>query len=170
MDTIDIFEFSLHRKSLDGELQLKDLPGLEKMLCGPAKCCQAHFHACGVAGDKGLPGVELTIAARLVTECVRCGEPAEFLIEKTVPFLFAQTEAQANAMPLDEDGRWEIVVGSKRFDLAHWIEEELILSLPMFPKHDNCAMFHSPKLAQEEKAIKANQTKPFASLGKLLGR
>lgn len=168
MDTIDIFDFSRHRKSLDGDLLLEDLPGLEKMLSGPAKFCQAHFHAHGVAGDKGLPGVELTIAARLVTECVRCGEPAEFVIEKTVPFLFAQTEAQANAMPLDEDGDWEIVVGSKRFDLAHWVEEELILSLPMFPKHENCEMFHSQQLAHEEKVIRANQPKPFADLGKLL--
>lgn len=168
MDTIDIFEFSRRHQTLEGDLDLKDLPGLEKMLSGPARLCQAHFHAHGIAGDKGLPGAELTIEARLVTECVRCGEPAEFRVTKTIPFLFAQTEAQANAMPIDEDGDWEIVVGSKRFDPAHWVEEELILSLPMFPKHEDCEMFHSKKLAQEEKEIQKNQTKPFAGLQELL--
>ena len=74
--------------------------------------------------------MELTVDATLTTSCVYCAEPCRLRIEKTVPFLLTQTEDEADSLPIEEDGEFDVIVGSTHFDLAHLVEEELLLSLP----------------------------------------
>ena len=51
------------------------------------------------------------------------------------------TEEEADEFPLDDD-EVEVIVGSRQFDLVDLIEEELLLSLPLVPKHDVCPEVH----------------------------
>jgi len=51
------------------------------------------------------------------------------------------TEEEADEYPLDDD-EVEVIVGSRQFDLVDLIEEELLLSLPLVPKHDVCPEVH----------------------------
>ena len=77
------------------------------------------------------------------------------------------TESQANRLPIDEDEDWEIVVGSDRMNVAHWVQEEAILSLPNFPRHENC----EPPADIKEQEIEPDEIKkpnPFANLKDLM--
>ncbi len=53
----------------------------------------------------------------------------------TRPTGSSATEEEADEFPLDED-EVEVIVGSRQFDLVDLIEEELLLFLPLVPKHD----------------------------------
>ena len=69
-------------------------------------------------------------------------------------------------MPIEEDEEFEIVVGSRKFDLVHWIEEELILSLPAFAQHDDCKPDAERLHTQETEETQAKPN-PFACLASL---
>ena len=164
--SVDIFDFSRTRSSLEGDLDASDLAEAFSLLEGPAADIRVHYSARGTTGRDGLPGAELTLSARAVTACVRCGEPVEIVIDKTVPFLFTRTEQEADKMPVDEDGEFEIVVGSTKFNVAAWVQEEVILSLPAFAQHDDCTPDVS-RLQTQETAETLAKPNPFAVLAGL---
>jgi len=81
---------------------------------------------------------------------------------------------EADEFPLDDD-EVEVIVGSRQFDLVDLIEEELLLSLPLVPKHNVCPEIHEsllPGAADDEPdeggAQEADEKpNPFAVLEKL---
>ena len=166
MQYTDIFELSRARGVIEGDFTESDLPGLASLLDADCGRLQVHWQASGTAGRDDLPGADLALKAEIVTRCVRCGEPVTIVVEKTVPFLFVKNEKQADAIPIEDDGDYEIVVGSRKFDLAAWVEEELILSLPAFAQHDDCSPdeehMHTEELPQAQE-----RTNPFAVLATL---
>lgn len=162
----DIFELSRARATLTGEFDDNDLPQLRSLLTGDEARVRVSFHAQGTAGRDDLPGADLELDAHIVTACVRCGKPVHVHIEKTVPFLFAHSERQANEMPIEDDEQYEIVVGSRKFDVVHWVEEELILSLPTFAEHDDCEP-DPEQLHTEESPETLAKPNPFACLAAL---
>jgi uncharacterized protein len=168
MTTIDIFELSRARKTISGDLELGDFPELASLLEGESRDARIHYEATGTAGRDGKPGADLTLKGVMRTRCVLCGEPCDVEIDKTVPFLFTRTEAEADAMDIADDGEYEIVVGSKKFDVNFWVEEELMLSLPAFPQHDDCEPDRSKLTTRESAGEKqAQRENPFAVLASL---
>ena len=163
---IDIFELARLRRKASGEVTLEAMPELEKALEGEAKVCECTWEAEGLGEVKGRPAAQLTVRAHLVTQCVRCGQPCAVDIETTVPFVFTKTEAEADAMPIEEDDGYDVVVGSRRFDTTAWVEEELILSLPAFPQHEECEPDRS-RLETEETEETLQKPNPFAVLAGL---
>lgn len=166
MQYIDVFELSRTRRSIDGELTLNDMPELGALLEGQSVSAHVRYQALGTAGHRDLPGADLTIEAVITTQCVRCGTPVEVRIEKTVPFLFVKSEKEADEMPIEKDDGFEIVVGSRRFALADWVQEEVILSLPAFPQHEDCEPDRE-KLQTEETPETLERPNPFAVLASL---
>ena len=167
--TVDIFELSRTRRTIAGEATLTDMPQLESGLDGETREASVHWKAVGEAGVRGLAAARLFIKAVLVTQCVRCGKACEIEIEKELPFLFTKTEAEADALPIEEDGDYDIVVGSTHFDPVDWVEEELILSLPAFPQHLACEPDRE-KLQTKETGETQQKTNPFAVLASLKKR
>ena len=79
-----------------------------------------------------------------------------------------KSEAEANRLPVDEDEEWEVVVGSEHLKVADWVQEEVILSLPTFPKHEDCEAPYSEHLQADGQEAKEEKPKPFANLRELL--
>jgi uncharacterized protein len=52
-------------------------------------------------------------------------------------FFFVQTEAELARIPVDDTDD-EPLLGSRRFDLDELVEDELILALPISPRHADC--------------------------------
>ncbi len=62
-------------------------------------------------------------------------------------------------MPIEDD-EIDAVVGSRNMSIHDWVEDEAILSLPLVPRHDECA---APLGADEiDNAVPASN--PFAVL------
>ncbi len=161
---VDIFNVSRHQQTLTGTIAVAKMPELCKFLANDRGEFEVTIQ--GTKGAKGLPGAVLTITGKVEVPCTHCNGPIEVEIAREVPFLFVKSEAEANRMPLDEDDDMEIVVGSEQMNVAEWVQEEVILSLPTFPKHEGCDM---PEVEdEEEEIVEPARPNPFANLRDLM--
>lgn len=182
--TLDLFDFVNSQRRLSGTVYLEDLP---RILNEAAPNALEHkrafsWQAVGerreVLADKGKAVaqvyLQLTINGVIWLICQRCLEPYEQTLSVEACYRIVATEEQAEAAPLDEDV--DVLVGSRRFNLRELLEEELLLSLPLVPKHTVCPSVH-PSLVETpmNEATPAAQSKqedtrtnnPFAVLAAL---
>lgn len=95
----------------------------------------------------------------LELECQRCLNPLVTTISADFELVLVKFERQLSSVSDDDDA----IVCEDSLELAPLIEQELILSLPMIAKHDDCqAMYENT--ADEE----ADRQHPFANLKDLL--
>jgi uncharacterized protein len=164
----DAFELSRSRQQLSGELAVSDLPRLAAELAAPVG--QIDYTVLGGPDAQGHPGARLRLSARLKLKCERCAEPLDCAIARDVRFRFVRSEAEADALPLEDEGEEEVVVGSPAMALADWVEEEILLSLPVAPKHESCTApvrtWENPELAADEPRTEGRR-QPFAALASL---
>jgi uncharacterized protein len=87
------------------------------------------------------PYLRLAVHGSAWLECQRCLGPYEQTFDIDATYRLVLTEEEADEYPLDED-ELEVIVGSRQFDLVELIEEELLLSVPLVPKHEVCPQVH----------------------------
>ena len=94
----------------------------------------------------------LTFEARLRLVCQRCLEPMEFLVDENVEWFVLESQSERTVIDADADA---IVLSEERVRFADLVEDELIVSLPLVPRHasiDECGA-----LAQNLKSILTQQ-------------
>jgi uncharacterized protein len=156
---------------LQGEARVADLPRLAAGLEPPAAeqappvyGWRARGELRAVLGGPAQVWLHLQAQgpARLV--CQRCLQPMEVDLVAERSFLFVNDEA--TAARLDEEMDDDVLVLPRALDLLELVEDELILALPLVPRHDRCP--HplplppaGPGLVEEE------EPHPFAALAAL---
>ena len=160
--TFDAFRLARRQETLRGEATLGELPRLAQSVLDPA--ARVIYEVAGRVDAEGHPGAVMKLSARLPLRCERCNAPMQFPLEREVVFRFVGDEQELNALPI-EDVEVEEVVGSQSMALLPWIEDEVILSLPLVPRHDDCAL----PLASASDAPPERRPNPFAALARLKG-
>lgn len=113
----------------------------------------------------------LRIQGRLRMTCQRCLHPMVIAVQMSRAFRFVADEAEAEA--LDEAAEDEdVLVLSRAFDLPALVEDELILSLPLVPRHAQCPVDVQSLLAAADTpagpaAAEEPPATPFAVLAAL---
>ncbi len=134
-ETLDIFEFARQRAKVAGKLAVETLPKLCSFLAGTGG--EVEFDAEGVGERRGRPAVRLVVSGDVERPCRYCNRPVRVHFKSDQEFLFVKTEEEADARPIDEDEEdEEVTVGSERFSIDAWVEEEAILSLPAVAEHE----------------------------------
>ena len=84
------------------------------------------------------PAIRLDLHAQvaLPVQCQRCMQPMEETVTVERTFRFAPDEA--TAARLDEELEEDVLVCSRHFDLLDLVEDELIMALPLAPRHAAC--------------------------------
>jgi len=112
--------------------------------------------------------LRLQVEVSLPLTCQRCLGPVDVpvLIERS--FRFVATEAQAELE--DDESPEDVLVLSPDFDLAALIEDEVLMDLPVVPRHDACPV--ALKLAVADAGFEPETPKPhpFAVLAGLKDR
>jgi uncharacterized protein len=88
----------------------------------------------GVVGGEPRLKMNLSLKGQMHLICQRCMQPCLVQIDEVRQFVFLANEALADAFPMEDDAL-EPLVGSSQFDLLGTIEDEILLSLPLIPKH-----------------------------------
>jgi uncharacterized protein len=88
----------------------------------------------GVAGGEPRLKMNLSLKGQMRLICQRCMQPCLVEIEESRQFVFLANEALADAFPMEDDALEPLVMDSQ-FDLLGTIEDEILLSLPLIPKH-----------------------------------
>lgn len=110
--------------------------------------------------------LHLSARASLPLTCQRCLAPADIDVEVARDFRFVATEAQAEAE--DDTSEEDVLVLSRDFDLQALVEDELLMALPLVPRHEVCPT--EVKLAVQDADFEAAQEakpNPFAALAGL---
>lgn len=160
--TFDAFRLARRQETLRGEATMARFPRLAQSVLDPA--ARVAYEIVGRVDAEGHPGAIMKLSARLPLRCERCNEPMQFRLDREVAFRFVGDEQELNALPI-EDVEIEEVVGSPSMALLPWIEDEVILSLPLVPRHDDCAL----PLAGEDEPAQERRPNPFAALARLKG-
>lgn len=148
---LDVFEFARSGRQAAGGLRISQLPRLSNEVPADAREREASFtwQAEGSTqpelqddgSEAPQPYLRLAVHGSAWLECQRCLAPYEQSFDVDATYRLVETEEEAEAYPLDDD-ELDVIVGSRQFDLVDLIEEELLLSLPLVPKHDVCPQVH----------------------------
>lgn len=118
-------------------------------------------------GPEGKPQVwlHLTASVTLPLTCQRCLGPVDVPVQIDRSFRFVDSEAQAELE--DDESSEDVLVLSQDFDLVGLIEDEVLMDLPVVPRHETCPVAIKLMAADadfEDAPVKPN---PFAGLAVL---
>ncbi len=172
--SLDVAAFARAEGSLAGEwpaaelTRLVDLgaPEVPASTWSPVRWRVAG-HVKPVLGGEPEVWLSLAVQAQAHQTCQRCLQSAAIDLEVDRPFRFVHDEAQAAALDADSDD--DVLVMSRRFDLQEWVEDELLLALPIVPLHEVCPA-PLPLPVEEEEAVSPAKPNPFAVLQALKGK
>jgi len=166
---VDLFEFARAGRQASGKVLLSQLPRMlnEVPADAPAHDAQNAAFSWQAEGsqqmelqDNGAQGpqpyLRLALHGAAWLECQRCLAPYPQAFDIDATYRIVKTEEEASAFPLDDDAL-DVIVGSRHFDLLNLIEEELLLALPLVPKHDVCPAVHESLVSGADGALGADQ-------------
>ncbi len=139
---LDLAELARAHGTLEGEQALGSFTRLQQPGEPEAEAAAAlHWHAQAayrpVRGGQPELWLHLTLNTTVLRTCQRCLQPVALPMAVERDFLFAPTEAQAQAWDAERDDA-DVLVLSPSFNLLELLEDELLLALPLVPRHDAC--------------------------------
>ncbi|CAM3859954.1 YceD family protein [Roseateles saccharophilus] len=108
--------------------------------------------------------LHLTASAQVALTCQRCLKPVPEAIAIDRWIRFVDTEAEAAALDVDSDD--DVLALPRHLDARELIEDELLLALPLVPRHEHCP--EPLAVADEEgEPVPEERPNPFAALAAL---
>jgi len=129
---IDGLAFARTAAVLKGRLGMDSLPRLAQSGCSGSVL---DFVLTGEVNERGKSGLRLAVDGSVRLQCQRCLGSLDFPVQIEVQLEFAASEAEVTAA--DDD--IERVVASSELSVAALVEDEVLLALPMAPKHEQCS-------------------------------
>lgn len=166
----DVAAFAASGASLAGEWPLAALARLASAgTRGPdAGASPIRWRATGaratLAGAGAQPTLHLVADAAVSVECQRCLKSMVVPLHVDRRLFFVEGEDAAAA--LDTDSEDDVLTLEPAIDLRALIEDELLLALPLVPRHEACP---EPLPLHDEDDAPAEEH-PFAALAALKGR
>jgi uncharacterized protein len=117
------------------------------------------------AAGQSEPWLHLTVETALPQTCQRCLGLVDVSVQVDREFRFVESEVVAEQQ--DDDCEEDLLVSSREFDLQALIEDEVLMALPLVPRHETCPV--KVKMMAVDKDFDAPEEKPnpFAVLAKL---
>jgi uncharacterized protein len=166
---LDMREFAKSGAELSGEWPLTGFERLREMLVadaadGPARAARWTVQGESILVRGGAPQIWLRLRAdvELPLRCQRCLQPLIEPLHVARDFQFVTDEAAAAS--LDNEAEHEVLVLSRELDLHELLEDELLLDLPLVPRHDTCPQ---PLVAVDDGQGGEPAPSPFAALAAL---
>ena len=121
-----------------GFLSISDLPRVAEeastVVSGDGFNWDLETHFEDSPGSDPRQILELGLQGRLHLVCQRCLQDCAVDLDEKRRFVLVTSEAEADDYPL-EDEEQEPLVASQQFNLLETIEDEVLLSIPLIPKH-----------------------------------
>jgi uncharacterized protein len=95
---------------------------------------QVKTHFADSPGSEPQQILELAVKGRIHLVCQSCLQDCSLDLAQESRFVIVASEEEADAFPIEDDQQ-EPLVASQHFDLLSLIEDEILLSLPLIPKH-----------------------------------
>jgi uncharacterized protein len=165
----DVAKLATAHAEFDLEVPFADLPGMPAEWAAATGMVHATLR---FAREQGLPVADVAIEGSVPMICQRCLEPMRQELASSSRVAIVSSSAQADTVPAE----WETVLASDgQLSLAALIAEEVLLSLPVVPRHALARDCETPgeQVLESVAAAPAQLTetqRPFADLRALLGK
>jgi uncharacterized protein len=165
---LDVAAFAKQAAELEGQWPLAELERLRASVL-PDSQATPDTVTWRVAGEhrksKGgefQPWLHVSAHGEVQMECQRCLKPVAVPLSADRSFLFVQGEAAA--AELDAESEDDVLALTRVLDLRLLIEDELLLALPLVPRHETCPQ---PLAFAQEAPPEDEVPHPFAALASL---
>ena len=169
---LDLKTLAQSGSEISGADMLSKYERLSQEARGLAADSQIDWSALGEirSAPTGEGQVWLHVTARVSVPlvCQRCMGPMDVPLSVSPSFRFVATEEIALAQ--DEDAEEDVLVFQREFNLSALIEDELLMALPLIPRHEACptpVKLSAADAAFDEASVE--KTNPFSALAKLQG-
>ncbi len=161
------------------DVNLAEFPRLEDQLARHGARARGSL---SVSRERGVPVVEVVVRAEIPMVCQRCLGIVEVPVASSARVAIVADLAAADALATDLD---PFIAADGRLALRELAEEQLLLAMPLVPRHDDDAQCSAARDARREQARETGRKgadgaaeksaarvtqKPFAELGELLKR
>lgn len=130
---IDVREFAQSGGCLTGVVAVAELPRLADFLAEPGG--EMSYTLIGHVDGDGHPRLQIGVSGRLALRCQRCLEPVgqAIVTDRELRFL-----DDASDLPNVEDEAEDLddLPMPAQMRVLEWVEDEILLALPIAPRHD----------------------------------
>lgn len=160
---VDVQALAAHHAAIEGVTPLAELP----RLCDPNDNPTATVNWRAHGSRRERPGADpmvhlhLEASTRVVRVCQRCLEPMPIALEIDRRLRFVRSEAEAERLDVESDE--DVLALEPTLDVLELIEDELLLELPLVPRHEQCVDLAA--LGSDDPAAEAAH--PFQALAAL---
>ena len=141
---LDVQAFCKEAAKIDGRWPLAQCERVAEVMVADGEARQGQevvdWHAAGEQrrprGGQVQPWLHLSARTRLALACQRCLQPVRMAIEVDRNFRFVEGENQA--AEIDAESEDDVLALPRALDLRELVEDELLLALPLVPRHAVC--------------------------------
>lgn len=95
------------------------------------------YQLSGAKGSKGEPALCLSVRGALRLKCQRCLGALDFPLHIDSLLVLVEGESDMETSDITDDSM-DVIVASKTMRVAALIEDEILLALPISPRHEIC--------------------------------
>jgi len=168
---LDVTQLTQEGLTLAGHWPLSELSRLQQSQAPPqdAPPAEVQWSARGelraVSGEGPQTWLHLQARTTVWLSCQRCLAPLRLEVAVEQPIRFVRGEDEAAA--LDAESEHDVLALVPVLDLRQLIEDEILLALPIVPRHAACPV---PARIEPENDAGAPPPHPFAALARLKAR
>jgi uncharacterized protein len=137
---IDAPEFARLGRVLEGRVPLAEFERLRGGLSDSSGNLQ--YRIGGVVDKRGYPALVLDLQARLLVTCQRCLQEMEVSVKLHNRIRLVESQQDLPLEQADETlaSEEDVVAAAGPLDVLAMIEDEMILTLPLVPRHEQCEL------------------------------
>lgn len=155
---IDSLDFARNGREITGEVPVAEMPRLLDALESPQGILS--YTVRGGMDSRGDPLLKVSIAGQCQLRCQRCLNAMDYTVGIEARLVLRSQEG-LDALGDEEGEECDSILADNQLDVLNLLEDEILLSLPIAPKHDEGAC----QVAYGEGGPKEEH--PFAALAKL---
>jgi uncharacterized protein len=156
---IDPVRFARDGSSVAGELSLSRMPRLKDLLSDREGA--VGYAVQGYMSAKGRPVLRVSLTADLAVPCQRCLEQLRLHVDTCREIVLLPNATDADPTE-EEDDDIDFMPSTSSLDLHDLVEQEVVLSLPMAPRHAEAACRLQPGAMNT-----GERSSPFSALAGL---
>ena len=165
LDRLPIFinplKFSEKGKKLLGTVEISELSRLSDKLLDKTGAVDVDF---SFDKEGRTPTIKGEIRVNLKLECQSCGEPIDWVVKHSFKLGVVLSLEQADNLSSDLE---PLILDSDKVSTVGLVEDELLLALPDFPRHEQVCVKSNETLFTTEINEQINSNNPFSVLAKL---
>lgn len=163
--SVNALEFAKQLLEIHGRIRASHFAGVrEALFLGENDASEVLYELTGEKGRKNRYALRLVLSGQLSLTCQRCLGEMIYPVKHTAWFELVANEAN---LPEDDDDEIDYLVADAELDVEQLIGQELILGLPLAPKHGEDGTAPDALCSNAIEVNKDQKPNPFSVLQEL---